>query len=155
MMELTSLEGRRPENVCEIGLVTLMYVSRSSLSLKGDYEEIEDIVQTAVPHNVKIQVTGALIYTEVHFAQVLEGPRAAVHKLMQSIGRDRRHSDVTVVSQHRIRNRRFGSWSMAYNGPSPYLDRHVKPLVAGSYLPRQGEETVERLFSNIKRLYDR
>jgi Sensors of blue-light using FAD. len=155
MTELKSLEGRHSGNVCGLGLVALMYVSRSSLPLKGDYEAIEDIVQTAVSRNAKLQVTGALIYTEVHFAQVLEGPPAAVHQLMQSIGRDRRHSDVTVVAQHRIRNRRFGSWSMAYNAPSPYLDRHVKPLVAGPYLRRQGEETVERLFSNIKRLYDR
>lgn len=153
MEELISPRIDRLGNLHELGIISLMYVSRSSLSLKGDYEVVDDIVRIALSRNAQLHVTGALIYTELHFAQVIEGPSSALGELMESIVTDKRHTDVTVVARHKISKRRFSAWSMAYKGPSPFLDRHVKPLVAAPNLARQGEEMVERLSNNIQRLY--
>jgi len=154
MIENYSSERDPLSNVHEFGLISLLYVSRSSLSLEGDYKAVGDIVQTALARNAALRISGALIYTELHFAQVLEGPESAVGELMTSIVKDARHSDVTVVARRPVARRRFGSWTMAYNGPSAFLDRHVKPLVASRTAPRDADKLVEQLLSNIQRLYD-
>lgn len=139
-------------NVRELDLCTLVYVSRSELSIDGDKASIEEIVAVANARNAQLRVTGALVYTEIHFAQVLEGPRTAIAELMTSIRRDQRHCDVTVVAEHRITARRFSDWAMAYSGPSPYLDRHLKPLIAPRLSDKSQPELVELFITSIKRL---
>lgn len=132
------LESSYGSNVRELGLSSLIYVSRSSLSLDGDAEATEVIVATSIARNSPLKVTGALVYTELSFAQVLEGPAAAIRELMRSISNDDRHGDVTIVAEQRVSTRTFGAWSMAYDGPSPFLDRHIKPLLGSpcNYLQR-------------------
>ena len=140
-------------NVHEIGLSSLMYVSRSSLSLGGDAAAVDEIVRCAVSRNAELQVTGALIYTELHFAQVLEGPALALRALMNSILKDKRHHDVTIVSRQRSAVRRFEAWAMAYDGPSAYLDRYVKPLIGTSESTPNQAEKAAQLFAKIQHLY--
>jgi hypothetical protein len=139
-------------NVRELDLCILVYVSRSELSIDGDIASVEEIVAVANARNAQLRVTGGLVYTETHFAQILEGPKAAIAELMTSIGRDQRHCDVTVVAEHRIAARRFPEWAMAYSGPSPFLDRHLKPLIAPRLSDKGRQELVELLITSIKRL---
>lgn len=75
-------------------------------------------------------MTGALVSTAAHFAQILEGQAAAIEELMDSIHRDVRHDQVTVLRVASITQRRFPDWSMAYSGHSTYLARHISPLVS-------------------------
>ena len=110
-------------------VTSLLYVSRSLLVLPEQAEEIQKIVEVARSRNARLDVTGALIFTEARFAQVLEGSTEAVEELMASIRRDPRHKDVEVVEVAEITSRRFPNWTMAYSGPSFYVDRHIKPLV--------------------------
>jgi hypothetical protein len=138
-------------NVRELSLYTLVYVSRSALSIEGD-AAVDEIVKVANYRNAKLRVTGALVYTEIHFAQVLEGSKAAIAELMNSILGDQRHQDVTVVAEHKISHRRFPDWAMAYSGPSPYLDRNLKPLIAPRSWDKDRTELVERLINSIQRL---
>lgn len=148
-----SLQPSYEGNVRELGLSSLVYVSRSLLSLDGDAPSVGNIVVAAIARNRGLRVTGALVYTELHFAQVLEGPMAAVRELMRSIMDDDRHSDVTIVAKQRISTRTFGAWSMAYNGPSPFLDRHIKPLFRIPYDSSQQGDLAERLLAKIRQLY--
>lgn len=140
-------------NVHEMNLSVLVYVSRSTLSIDGDAAVVEDIVRVANARNALLRVTGALVYTELHFAQVLEGPALAIQKLMTSIRQDQRHTDLTVVAEHKVTARRFGAWEMAFVGPSPYFDRHLKPLIAPRPSERPQTELVERLITSIQRLH--
>jgi hypothetical protein len=110
------------DNVHELGLVALLYVSRSSLNQEDTEEQLAQIVSTARRVNARLNVTGALLFTGAHFAQALEGPEQAVAELMTSIERDARHRDVTTIGLAPIRERKFGDWAMAYSGTSPYLD---------------------------------
>ncbi len=48
---------------------------------------------------------------------------------MENIGRDERHRGIDVVETRRISKRRFADWSLAYAGPSLFIDRHIRPLV--------------------------
>lgn len=138
--------------ISDWGLSSLMYVSRSALRIDGDADAVEQIVEAALIRNRSLQITGALIYTELHFAQVLEGPIQAIEKVMNSIRRDERHQDVTVVLNHRISDRRFPDWEMAYMGRFPYLDRQVKPLLSPMLTADERLRMGQLLASNIERL---
>ena len=129
-------------------LFFLLYVSRSLLRLPDEAGEVERIVTVARRENERLGVTGALIFTQAHFAQVLEGDRAAVETLMERIGRDPRHDMVTIVSAGERDGRLFGQWSMAYSGGSLYVDRHVRPLLA----PAAEQGATERLAEKLVRL---
>lgn len=103
-------------------LHTLAYFSRSVASeLGGAHVELGRILATARKNNARQNVTGALIFSEDFFAQVLEGPRDAIESIFEGIESDPRHSHVTVIHLKPIETRRFSDWSMAFArvpGPS-------------------------------------
>jgi len=109
-------------------LYNLVYVSRSELPPGAAASAAEAIVRLSSERNARLGVTGALIFTGTHFAQVLEGPRAALTALMVSIGRDVRHRDVRVTLEAPIVNRRFGDWQLAYQGPSQFVGHRIASL---------------------------
>jgi hypothetical protein len=126
----------------------LLYVSRSLLRLPEEAGEVDRIAAVARRENERLAVTGALVFTRAHFAQVLEGEKDAVDTLMQRIRADSRHESVTVVSQGGRDGRLFPRWSMAYSGGSLYVDRHIKPLLS----PAAEQDATERLAGKLVRL---
>jgi hypothetical protein len=78
---------------------------------------IESILLTSRRNNPRLDVTGALLFNGEAFAQVLEGPRAAVDAVYANICRDTRHSHIVLLEQSDIPARDFSNWSMAYSGP--------------------------------------
>lgn len=110
-------------------LECVVYVSRARLSGRIGAREVDRIIETSRRNNPAAGITGGLIFTELHFAQVLEGPTEALDALVSRIQADPRHDRFTIVERQPIDFRRFGTWSMAYRGPSFYMDRHVRPLL--------------------------
>jgi hypothetical protein len=123
----------------------LLYVSRSLLRLPDEAGEVDRIVAVARRENKRLGVTGALIFTRAHFAQVLEGDQGAVETLMERIRRDSRHANLTVVSAGAREERLFPQWSMAYSGGSLYVDRHIKPLLTSELEPGGTDGLAEKL----------
>lgn len=78
--------------------------------------EIQAILAKSRANNRRAGVTGALLFSADCFAQVLEGPLAAVEQTFERIQCDRRHGTVTVLRCVRVPAREFGDWSMAYAG---------------------------------------
>lgn len=103
---------------------SLLYVSRS-LATPAD---VLDIVEMSRSRNARLQVTGALVASRSRFAQILEGPRAGVDALMDSIRRDSRHSGVEVLLYDDIAQRRFADWTLAYSGASVFIDGLIATL---------------------------
>jgi hypothetical protein len=112
-------------------LYSLAYFSRNSI--EGSQEVIEaniaNILQSARRKNAAVGVTGALLFSDGCFAQVLEGARADVELVFETIQCDPRHRDVTILHLHEIDHRSFGQWSMAFAGidgvsvdPTPRTD---------------------------------
>ena len=91
--------------------------------------QIADLVEKARERNATLGVTGALIYSEKHFAQALEGDAAALVELMQSIRRDPRHKDVIILEDAPIPRRRFEGWSLGYSGPSIFVDKIIERAI--------------------------
>ncbi|MEO8660399.1 MAG: BLUF domain-containing protein [Bryobacteraceae bacterium] len=94
----------------------IVYCSRNQIA--GTPEEIkagiQSILNTSRINNAKANVTGALLFNEGLFAQVLEGPVAAVETIFEKIQRDTRHSDVIVLQSGTFAERDFPAWSMAF-----------------------------------------
>lgn len=111
-------------------MITLMYVSVSTLTGEEASLEIIRIVEGAIGRNASMDVTGALLFTGTHFAQALEGTEASVEDLMKSIRQDKRHSHVTIVDRHKIACRRFARWQMAYHGDAGYVDHPITRLLS-------------------------
>ena len=124
---------------------SLLYVSQSNLRLPAQAAEVDRIVATARARNALLNVTGALVFTQARFAQILEGPEASIAELMASIERDKRHRDVEVVLVETIAERRFPDWSMAYRGGSIFVDRHIKPLLQHGVSDSTRSDTATKL----------
>jgi len=112
-------------------LRSLVYVSRSLVPDTDASSMIADIVAVGSERNAACGVTGALVYSGNHFAQLLEGPDTAVERLLTSIRADGRHTDLLVVRDTEVEERQFDGWGLAYNGRSSFIDKHIAPLVRG------------------------
>ena len=103
-------------------LYRIVYCSRNLISPQGAGSnqdvELERILQAARTNNSSQGVTGALLFNQECFAQVLEGPRTSVERVFEKIQRDRRHGQVTVVDNGWADRRDFPNWAMAYAEPS-------------------------------------
>ena len=110
-------------------LKSLLYASVSTLAKDDEQEEIQRIVAVAEERNARLGITGTLIFARPRFAQILEGPEAAVDELMEKIVQDARHERVTVVDVVKSKRRRFSSWSLSYFGCSHYVEKHIRPLL--------------------------
>lgn len=99
-------------------LHSLAYFSRNAMDDDPAVLEagLRDILETARRRNRQINVTGALLFAGGCFAQVLEGPLAAVEQLFETIQCDPRHNDVTILHFHPIAERSFPQWAMAFAG---------------------------------------
>lgn len=107
---------------------SLLYVSTSTLIVPDELPRVDAIVAVSQARNQSLGVTGALIFTERNFVQLLEGDPEAVETLMASIRRDERHTAIEIVQDQR-HERRFGGWSMAYSGPASFVRQAVDPLL--------------------------
>lgn len=79
-------------------------------------EEVDRILAVSQRNNARAGVTGALIFNNGFFGQVLEGPEEAVDATFERIQADPRHRDVTVLGVKPVVERAFGDWSMGFVG---------------------------------------
>ena len=97
-------------------LSRLVYSSRSSL--KGTTEdclaEVANILRASRANNPKAGLTGVLLFNGTTFLQVLEGPIAEIERLHETIARDRRHEEITLIDLVSIEVRDYDAWSMAF-----------------------------------------
>lgn len=77
-------------------------------------EDLEDILERAQVNNARAGITGALVYVDGCFLQVLEGDAEAVQGLMKRIAVDLRHESVAVLQAQTVDAPAFENWKMAY-----------------------------------------
>jgi hypothetical protein len=71
---------------------------------------VDSIVEEALILNSQLAITGALLYAGGRFAQVLEGPRNNVSRVLGQIAMDRRHNRFTPVDRREAQERLFPDW---------------------------------------------
>lgn len=89
-----------------------LYLSRFSGTI-GD-TGLRDLLKQARENNQARAITGALLFDGERFVQLIEGPVADMAELVQRLCSDRRHHDVTVVSEGPIAARRCRRWTAGY-----------------------------------------
>ena len=90
------------------------YVYASTATKLFTKRQLRDLVLKAERNNVRLGVTGMLVYKDGKFMQVLEGNKDVVTKLAASIGADRRHKGVIVLLEGERDQRDFSDWSMGF-----------------------------------------
>lgn len=108
-------------------LRSVFYVSVKTTPWPHDGPDMETIGQVARARNAGLGITGALISTEDHFAEILEGPPPAIDAVMASIFRDARHWRVTVLEETELTERLFARWSLAFAGRASLVDLRIPP----------------------------
>jgi diguanylate cyclase (GGDEF)-like protein len=102
----------------ETDLYRLVYYSRNTVM--GLEEEVratvDQILATSQRNNAAAGVTGALMFTDGLFAQVLEGEQAAIETVFERIQLDDRHGEVRLLSFGPTDVRVFPTWAMAFVG---------------------------------------
>jgi len=89
----------------------VIYSSAATTPLQQ--EDLHDLLTQARRSNARSGITGALVYVDGCFLQVLEGQAAAVQALMARIAADLRHETLTVLQAGEIAAPAFPDWQMA------------------------------------------
>jgi hypothetical protein len=93
-------------------MIRLTYVSTCIPDLS--LVDVRAILAVATKSNVEHGITGMLYWSGEYFMQTLEGERAAVTLCFNRVCRDRRHTEVELVSAIPTHKRWFGEWSMGF-----------------------------------------
>lgn len=90
-------------------------------AVSGYLSEVDRMLATARRRNPQVGVTGALLFNEDWFVQILEGGRAAVHATFHRIAQDPRHEGVELLVDMAVPERLFPDWSMGFVGDAPAI----------------------------------
>ena len=96
-------------------LSQIIYSSKATRPM--DSTHLERILVDARTGNDARGVSGALVYVDGVFLQILEGERAVLDALVESIRNDSRHDSMKVFHTAGIEERAFSDWRMAYLSP--------------------------------------
>jgi len=132
---------------------SILYISRISPEIASDHNALSAIVQAAKSWNAQVGITGALIITDLHFVQQIEGPSARIAELLDKLRADKRHSDITVIEDTVARERWFPRWSLAYSGPDTFIDQQLLPILKAPGGPAR-RDLAYRLITRLRAMAD-
>ena len=132
-------------------LFRLIYCSESAfdpadLAQRG---EIDAILQSSRRKNVKLGVTGVLVFGRGGFVQVLEGPRVSVERVFELIQCDPRHDRVQVIDFAPASSRHFGGWAMGFVGGEDGAPAILSPLSDGDRERLDADGLCRQLYHNL------
>ena len=73
-----------------------------------------EIVAPARWNNKCNNVSGMLLYTGVHFVEILEGEEGVLDEMWSRLQHDDRHVSLVRIGDEACDERRFAEWKMAY-----------------------------------------
>lgn len=129
---------------------SLLYASKSLVPQEEAESALEALVDVSRQRNAAVHVTGCLISGAGRFAQILEGERADVERIMNSILLDGRHTDIAILEQSNVLRRRFAHWALGYAGPSLFVDRTIaRPAVEALHGSSVGVSDLVRIMTGF------
>ena len=117
----------------------LIYRSVAKPSFKSS--DVQKMLDKARIHNRELGITGCLLYYNGEFIQYLEGNQVKVLELYDKIKKDKRHTDIELISYGERESREFEKWEMAYEDFFGENDQitYLKLLVS-SYFDEPGKQ---------------
>lgn len=100
------------------GLHKLVYLSYATTASEKAAlaAQVEQILDVSRRNNGEAAITGALMYNQGCFAQVLEGELDAIEETFERIQMDERHDRVSILAFDKVEQRVFSNWSMGWVG---------------------------------------
>jgi len=74
---------------------------------------LDRIFRSSIPRNARLNITGALGYSQLTYVQLLEGPPPALDELVRTLEGDPRHTEMTILLRGGSERRLLPDWSMA------------------------------------------
>ncbi len=136
-------------------LFRLIYYSKNVAAHSEDPKlraDLKNILESAKRNNMASGVTGALLFNQTYFAQVLEGDRKAVTETFCRIVKDPRHSDHVILDACAIEQRRFADWSMCFVGQPVSEEVQRRYCTSNEFLPMK--MTADSLLGFVEELID-
>lgn len=100
------------------GLFQIAYISDNATGSTS--EELSKIMQSiqlaSKRNNTADNISGALMFNQQCFAQILEGDSKTIENTFERIQNDPRHQNVQVLDYGPIQDRSFPEWAMAFVG---------------------------------------
>ena len=109
-------------------LVSKTYLSQSKLDWTD--EAIDQLLERSKQNNATKGITGAMIYANGYFMQLIEGPQIAVDKLYSAIEADPRHEGLSLLHSQEIKDRHFSDWAMEYRDSDDLGERALMTIHA-------------------------
>ena len=119
------------------GLYQIAYCSRSRIGggPMAVTETVRSLITVSRCNNDRLGITSALLFSQNHFAQVLEGPHSGVMFVFNQIMRDPRHKDVVLLHQACVASRAFGAWPMTFVRTATLPDLMIEPHAMDEAMP--------------------
>ena len=95
-------------------LIELTYVSEPAQNMS--FLGLMRILYHSYSNNQSLGITGALIYENNKFGQVIEGQEKDIESLWKKIQKDGRHKNVRLIEIKPISERSFSKWTMVFQG---------------------------------------
>jgi Sensors of blue-light using FAD len=133
----------------------IIYVSQATKPLAQS--ELRELVITASKNNMREDITGALMYLENWFVQILEGFDGPITLMLERIEADHRHKNMRIISDKELDHRFFEDWSMGYVEPdirdSSIIIKELRsPLTSGDRADTV-DMPLPQTFAMMKQLY--
>ena len=95
-------------------LIELTYVSEPAQEMS--FLGLMRLLYHSYLRNTSMGITGALIFENNRFGQVIEGPRIQIEDLWERIQKDTRHKNIHLIDSKPIVHRSFSKWTMVFQG---------------------------------------
>jgi len=129
----------------------LIYLSQATRPLSA--KALTCLLDQARLANERQHLTGALVYGNKRFIQLLEGEPAVLEQAYARIIRDPRHQHLCRVADYPIVARQFADWPLAFQALSPaqftHLAGYLAPTKSRQHFP--GYSSVASLFVEAMR----
>ncbi len=114
----------------------LVYISENQIDpAQGSVvKQLTGILQASKRNNERLGITGALVFDDMWFLQVLEGERRAVWRQFERIGHDERHANVLLIEMKEVERRVFGNWWMGLATRNAATELLFKPFTVNGRL---------------------
>ena len=95
-------------------LIEITYVSEPAQEMS--FLGLMRLLSHSYLRNTSMGITGALIFENNRFGQVIEGPRTQIEDLWEKIQKDTRHKNIRLIESKPIEHRSFNKWTMIFQG---------------------------------------
>jgi hypothetical protein len=137
-----------PEKMMTVHTIVYRSIPVFSGSIANYLGEVDKILATARRRNPDANVTGAMLFNEDWFVQLLEGDEADVRSTYDRIAADPRHEDVELLVEGATPSRQFPDWSMGFVGDAPAVrKRFAESDLAKAGLVLRADQIVDFMVS--------